>query len=57
VASGPEKPSISPIAQARDSERLAGLALVAERVAASPTKLSSLIIGAAIVGALVVLSL
>jgi hypothetical protein len=44
-------------AQARDSERLAGLTLAAERYAGTPAKLSSLALAAAMLGAIIVVVL
>lgn len=51
------KPAVSTATDAHDTERLAGLALAAERVAGTPAKLGSIAVAAAILGALIVVSL
>jgi hypothetical protein len=53
-----QKAAISPMTQARDTERLAGLALAPEsRFAGTPAQLSKLLIGAVIVGVLILVLL
>jgi hypothetical protein len=52
-----QKHELSAVAQARDSERLAGLAIAAERYAGTPAQLGRLALGAAMLGALIVVLL
>jgi hypothetical protein len=53
-----QKAAVSPVTQARDTERLAGLALAPEaRLAGTPAQLGKLLIGAAIVGVLILVLL
>jgi hypothetical protein len=50
-------PGSDPVDQARDAQRLAGLALAAERFAGTPAQLGKLALSAAILGALIVIVL
>jgi hypothetical protein len=53
-----QKPALSPVSQARDAERLAGLALAPEsRFAGTPAQLGKLLIGAVVVGVLILVLL
>jgi hypothetical protein len=53
----PKMPGSDPVDQARAAERLAGLGLAAERFAGTPAQLGKLALGAAMVGALIVVLL
>ena len=54
IAASGQKQEVSALAQARESQRLAGLTVAAERYAGTPAKLSTLALAAALLGAVIV---